>query len=91
MQAVDDRRHRLRRRAHPVGVLDAQPKAAAVMAREQPIEQCGAGAADVQKPGRRGREADDVRSFPGGWGRTTRISTIGQLVVAKHLAQAGLH
>src|SRR6266550_698778 len=32
-----------------------------------------------------------VTVIPGGWGAAEPISTIGQLVVAKHLAQAGLH
>src|SRR5690349_13862411 len=30
-----------------------------VMAREEPVEQRGAGAADMQKPGRRGGKTDD--------------------------------
>ena len=46
-------------RALPVGVLDAQQERAAVMAGIEPVEQGGAGAADMQKPGRRRREADD--------------------------------
>ncbi len=61
---VDDRRHRLLCRAHPVGVLDAQPERAAVMARVEPVEQRGARPADMQKPGRRRREADGGRSLP---------------------------
>src|SRR6267142_3062683 len=32
-----------------------------------------------------------VTVIPGGWGAAEPISTIGQPVVAKHLAQAGLH
>src|SRR6516162_1037706 len=32
-----------------------------------------------------------VTGIPGGWGRAAEISTIRQFVVAKHLAQAGLH
>ena len=42
-----------------VGVLDAQQEAAAVMPGEQPVEQRGAGAADMEKAGRRGGETDD--------------------------------
>ena len=40
-----------------VGVLDAQEERAAGVAGEQPVEQGGAGAADVQVAGRRRREA----------------------------------
>ncbi len=57
-EAVDDCRHRLGGRSHPVGVFDAQPKHPAVMAGKQPVEQSGAGAADMQKPGRRRRKTD---------------------------------
>ena len=32
-----------------------------------------------------------VTVIPGGWGAAEPISTIGQLVVPKHLTQAGLH
>ena len=65
-QPVDDRGDRLRRRALPVGVLDAQAEDAAfavqlVMAGEQPVEQRRAGAADMQKAGRgRGKTDDDA-------------------------------
>ena len=49
-------------RARAVGILDAQQELAAVVAREQPVEQRGAGAADMQEAGRRGREAGDDRA-----------------------------
>ena len=60
-EPVDDRGDRLRRRSNPVGVLDAQAELTAVMAREEPVEESGAGAADVQKAGRGGGEADGDR------------------------------
>ena len=47
----------------PVGILDPQQELAAVVAGEQPVEQGGAGAADVQEAGRRGREARDDLMF----------------------------
>ena len=46
-------------RARAVGVLDAQQELAAVVAGEQPVEQRGARAADMQEAGRRGGEAGD--------------------------------
>src|SRR6202035_3048688 len=63
-QPVDDRGDRLGGRALAVGVLDAQPENPAlavqlVMAREQPVEQGGAGAADMQEAGRRRGNTDD--------------------------------
>ena len=82
-ETVDDRRRRLGGRAHPVGVLDAQPETAAMMAGEEPVEQGGARPADMQKPGRRRREADGGGHAPrmgkaradineqGGWPRRT--------------------
>ena len=47
----------LRGGALNVGVLDAQNERAAEMAGKQPVEQRGTGAAYVQIPGWRGREA----------------------------------
>ena len=58
---VEDRVDRLLGRARLVGVLDPQQELAAVVAGEQPVEQGGARAADVQEAGRRGREAGDDR------------------------------
>jgi hypothetical protein len=58
-QAFEDRVDRRLGRPLPVGVLDAQAEDAAVMAREQPVEQGGARAADVQEAGGRWREAAD--------------------------------
>ena len=57
-QPVEDAVHHLGRRALDVGVLDAQDEGAAVPAREEPVEERGAGAADVQVAGGGGREAD---------------------------------
>ena len=48
-------------RARLVGILDAQQELAAVVAREQPVEQRRARAADVQESGRGGGEAGDDR------------------------------
>ena len=58
-EAVDDGLGCLRGRALAVGILDAQAERAAVplkpmVAREQPVEEGCARAADVQEPGRRG-------------------------------------
>ena len=61
VQAGDDRRHRRRRRASAVRILDAQPKGAARMPRIEPVEQRGARAADMERPGRGGGEACDDR------------------------------
>ena len=58
-QAVEDRLDRRLGRAGAVGILDPQQIFAAVMAREQPVEQGRARAADVQEAGRRGGEARD--------------------------------
>ena len=57
VEAVEDRVDRLLGRAGLVRILDAQQILAAVMAGEQPVEQRGARAADVEIAGRRGREA----------------------------------
>ena len=68
-EAVQDRGDRRFGRARAVGVLDAQQVLAAVMLGEQPVEQRGPGAADMQVAGRRGGEAGndchvlDVRRF----------------------------
>src|SRR5207244_12424132 len=44
--------------AGPVGVLDAEQELTARVARVQPVEQGGTGAADVEVAGGRGGEAD---------------------------------
>ena len=54
---LEDHLHRLRRGALEIRVLDAQDELAAVMPGEEPIEESGARAADVQIAGRAGREA----------------------------------
>ena len=56
---VEDRVDRRLGRARLVGVLDPQQELAAMVAGEQPVEQGGAGAADMEEAGRRGREAGD--------------------------------
>ena len=43
--------------AAPVGVLNAQQKGPALAARQKPVEERGAGATDMQRPGGRGSEA----------------------------------
>jgi len=67
-QALEDRADRRFGRALAVGVLHAQPEGAAVMAREQPVEQRGARATDMQEAGRRGGEAGDDGTRVGGHG-----------------------
>jgi hypothetical protein len=57
-QRVEDLLDGLGRRALPVGVLDAQQVAAAVVAGLQPVEERRPGAADVEVAGGRGSEAD---------------------------------
>src|SRR5579862_2671753 len=70
-EPVDDRGDRLGGRAHPVGILDAQQELAVatravklVVAREEPVEEGGAGAADMEEAGRRGGETDDDAHRP---------------------------
>ena len=58
-QAVEDRVDRRLGGALPVGVLDPQQIAAAMVPGEQPIEQRGPGAADVQITRGRRREPDN--------------------------------
>jgi hypothetical protein len=57
VEGVDDEVDVRVGRARAIGVLDAQDEAPAVVAREEPVEQRGAGAADVQVAGRARREA----------------------------------
>ena len=58
-QAGDDGVHGFVRGPRPVGVLDAQAKAAAVMLGVEPVEQRRAGSADVKEArGRRGKAGD---------------------------------
>ena len=62
--AVEDRLDRRLGGAGAVGVLDAEQELATVMAGEEPVEQGGARAADMEEAGRRRREAgDDPASF----------------------------
>src|SRR3546814_1152250 len=58
-QPVEDRVDRGLGGAGAVGILDAQQELAAVVAREQPVEQRGARAADMEETRRRRREARD--------------------------------
>ncbi len=63
-QRVEDLLDVLGRRALAVGVLDAQQELSALVAREQPVEQGGARAADVQRARGRWCEADPHRMPP---------------------------
>ena len=65
LQVVEDGLGRLLGGAFLVGVFKAEDKLAAVVAGEGPVEQGGAGAADVQGAGRAGSEARD--DFSRGW------------------------
>ena len=63
LERLEDLVDVLLRRALAVGVLDAQDELAAAPAGEQPVEQGGAGAADVEGARRRGSEADAHRAL----------------------------
>src|SRR5439155_18606220 len=56
-EPIEDGVDRRLGRALAVGVLDAQEHLAAAPARVKPVEQRGAGAADMEKSGRRGSKA----------------------------------
>src|SRR5665213_812796 len=58
-EPVEDGLNRFGRRTRSVGVLDPQAEFSAVMLGKKPVEQGGAGAADMQESGGRGGEADD--------------------------------
>ena len=58
-QAVEDGCDRGFGGALAIGVLDPQQHLAAAAACIEPVEQCGAGAADMEEAGRRGGEARD--------------------------------
>ena len=58
-QAVEDGRYRLLGGTLAIGVLDPQQHLAAAAACIEPVEQCGAGAADMEEAGRRGGKARD--------------------------------
>ena len=66
--AVEDPGHHLPRRPLHVGVFDSQDEGAAGVPRVEPVEERGAGAADVQVPGGRRGEANSgcghtIRAF----------------------------
>lgn len=58
-QAVADGVYRRLAGACAVRILDPQEERAAVVAREQPVEERGAGTADMQEPGGGGGETGD--------------------------------
>ncbi len=79
-EPLEDRLRRLGRRAGAVGILDPQQERAAravalMVPSEEPVEQCGAGAANMQKPGRRGGKAGDDRANRI-WGVGHRLLTL---------------
>jgi hypothetical protein len=64
-EAVEDRRNGGLGGAGAIGVLDAQLVPAAVVPGEQPVEQRGAGATDMEVAGRRrGESGDDGHVLP---------------------------
>src|SRR5256885_15105941 len=65
LQPFVDCRHAFFDVPRSISIFDAQHEFAAVMAREEPIEQRGARATDVQKAGGRGGETD--ADFAGHW------------------------
>ena len=65
IEPVEDGIDRFRRGPGLVGILDPQQRLAAVMAREQPVEQRGARAADMKETRGRGRETRDDGPFGG--------------------------
>ncbi len=77
-ERVDDELDVLVGRARAVGVLDAQDEDAAVVAREQPVEQRRAGAADVQVAGRARREP--YAHLPAHRPRTTCTTSVRRLM-----------
>ena len=77
-QAVENSLDHVVRRAFDVGVFDAQHEDAAQLAREQPVEERGARAADVEVAGGRGSEAD-ARSGHGGMLRAARELAVPRL------------
>ena len=85
-QVVLDRGFRRRRRALAVGVLDAQDERAAVMARQQPVEERRAGVADVEVTGGAGGETDSHRRL--GAGLAARGAKEGHGVAGHRLAAA---
>ena len=58
-QPVEDGGNRRLGRALAIGVLDSQQHLAAVLPGIEPVEQRGAGAADMEEAGRGGRKAGD--------------------------------
>lgn len=61
VQPVEDRGDRFLGRAGAIGILDPQQELAAMMAGEQPVEQGGAGTADMEEACWRGGETGHHR------------------------------
>ena len=83
-QTVVNRRGSFFRVARFVGILDSEHEHAAVMPREEPIEQCGPRAADVQIARRRWGEAD----ADGGIHGEAKLSTEARLSLDEQLPGA---
>ena len=94
---LEDARHHLVGRSLRVGVFDAKDERAAVPAREQPVEQRRARAADVKIPGGRRRESNARAIHPREFYRVIRSSLLrtaarspSSVTQARQLLQASL-
>ena len=94
-QVLEDRRLGRARRPLEVGVLDPQDEGAARAARQQPVEERGAGVADVELPGGAGREPDAHRPSRSRAPRDQRHGVGGHRLPGAHRLDAlvglGLH
>src|SRR5215207_2277218 len=81
-QRLEDLLDVLGRGALAVGVLDPQHQLSPPAAREQPVVERGAGAADVQGAGRRGSEAD-------AHGRGSMLEPPVPMLIGVHVSPAG--
>ena len=89
-QRVEDLLDVLGRGALAVGVLDAKHQRAPLAARQQPVEQGGAGAPDVERPGGRGSEPHahggrDAVGLSGSGGN----HKIAAMLIGAHVSPAG--
>src|SRR5262249_52476853 len=81
--------HRRLSRAFPIGVLEPEHEAAAVVAREEPVEEGGSRAPDVQVARRTGRKAGTDR-HPGDLTAGVRaVKLLGPLAVALSVPLGG--
>src|SRR3546814_4726752 len=70
--AVENRVDRRLGRTGAIGILDTEQEPATMVAREQPVEQRGTRATDMEEAGRRGGEA----RYDGGTGRFGRSGRV---------------